>query len=87
MQLNDVLSLGQHRIWKRMAVKWSGASKGQQALDVCCGSGDLAFRLAEVVGPTGHVSNRPDGLAKHTTLAAFSCKDVMSVINVFQKLQ
>lgn len=55
MQLNDVLSLGQHRIWKRMAVKWSRASKGQQVLDVCCGSGDLAFRLAEVVGPSGQV--------------------------------
>ncbi|KAL3146980.1 hypothetical protein ABBQ38_014948 [Trebouxia sp. C0009 RCD-2024] len=54
-QLNDVLSLGQHRIWKRMAVKWSRASKGQQVLDVCCGSGDLAFRLAEVVGPSGQV--------------------------------
>ena len=56
LQLNDVLSLGQHRIWKRMAVKWSQASKGHQALDVCCGSGDLAFRLAEAVGPSGQVS-------------------------------
>lgn len=54
-QLNDVLSLGQHRIWKRMAVKWCQASAGQQALDVCCGSGDLAFRLAEAVGPSGQV--------------------------------
>lgn len=54
-QLNDVLSLGQHRIWKRMAVKWAEASKGQQVLDVCCGSGDLAFRLAEAVGPSGQV--------------------------------
>ena len=38
-----------------MAVKWSQVSKGQQALDVCCGSGDLAFRLAEAVGPSGQV--------------------------------
>ena len=62
VQLNDVLSLGQHRIWKRMAVKWCQASAGQQALDVCCGSGDLAFRLAEAVGPSGQVyrfSNSP----------------------------
>lgn len=54
-QLNDVLSLGQHRIWKRMAVKWCRASTGQQVLDVCCGSGDLAFRLAEAVGSSGQV--------------------------------
>lgn len=55
LQLNDALSLGQHRVWKRMAVKWCGASTGQTVLDVCCGSGDLAFRLAEAVGPTGEV--------------------------------
>lgn len=54
-QLNDQLSLGLHRVWKRMAVKWSGARTGQRALDVCCGSGDLAFRLAEAVGPSGSV--------------------------------
>jgi SAM-dependent methyltransferase len=38
-----------------MAVKWSGAGTGSRALDVCCGSGDLAFRLAEAVGPSGSV--------------------------------
>jgi 2-polyprenyl-3-methyl-5-hydroxy-6-metoxy-1,4-benzoquinol methylase len=54
-QLNDQLSLGLHRVWKRMAVKWSGARTGARALDVCCGSGDLAFRLAEAVGPSGSV--------------------------------
>lgn len=54
-QLNDQLSLGLHRVWKRMAVKWSGARTGAAALDVCCGSGDLAFRLAEAVGPSGSV--------------------------------
>ncbi|KAL4857241.1 2-phytyl-1 [Chlorella vulgaris] len=54
-QLNDQLSLGLHRVWKRMAVKWSGAAPGSRALDVCCGSGDLAFRLAEAVGHSGSV--------------------------------
>ncbi len=52
-RLNDLLSLGQHRVWKRMAVKWSGAAAGNTVLDVCCGSGDLAFLLAEAVGPSG----------------------------------
>lgn len=55
-ELNDRLSLGQHRVWKRMAVRWSGARPGHSALDVCCGSGDLAFELAAAVGPSGSVA-------------------------------
>ncbi|MBD2121934.1 bifunctional demethylmenaquinone methyltransferase/2-methoxy-6-polyprenyl-1,4-benzoquinol methylase UbiE [Trichocoleus sp. FACHB-262] len=54
-QLNDWLSLGQHRIWKQMAVKWSNCQPGDTCLDLCCGSGDLAQRLARQVGPTGRV--------------------------------
>ncbi|KAK6922256.1 UbiE/COQ5 methyltransferase [Dillenia turbinata] len=53
--LNDLLSLGQHRIWKRMAVSWSGAKEGDCVLDLCCGSGDLAFLLSEKVGSSGKV--------------------------------
>lgn len=54
-QLNDWLSLGQHRIWKEMAVKWSNPQPGDTCLDLCCGSGDLALRLARRVGLTGQV--------------------------------
>ncbi|KAJ9554309.1 hypothetical protein OSB04_018354 [Centaurea solstitialis] len=54
--LNDVFSLGQHRIWKRMAVSWSGAKEGSNVLDLCCGSGDLAFLLCEKVGIHGQVT-------------------------------
>ena len=54
-QMNDRLSLGQHRIWKQMTVKWSKAKLGDTCLDVCCGSGDLALRLARSVGATGKV--------------------------------
>ena len=54
-QLNDWLSLGQHRIWKRMAVKWSHASLGDTCLDLCCGSGDLALLLGRRTGLTGRV--------------------------------
>ncbi|MDJ0617165.1 MAG: bifunctional demethylmenaquinone methyltransferase/2-methoxy-6-polyprenyl-1,4-benzoquinol methylase UbiE [Calothrix sp. MO_192.B10] len=54
-RLNDWLSLGQHRIWKEMTVKWSGAKPGDTCLDLCCGSGDLAFQLAQRVGKTGRV--------------------------------
>lgn len=54
-QLNDWLSLGQHRIWKQMAVKWSNPRLGDTCIDLCCGSGDLALRLARQVGITGCV--------------------------------
>ncbi|XP_010551594.1 PREDICTED: 2-phytyl-1,4-beta-naphthoquinone methyltransferase, chloroplastic isoform X2 [Tarenaya hassleriana] len=53
--LNDLLSFGQHRVWKRMAVSWSGANRGDFVLDLCCGSGDLAFLLSEKVGSSGKV--------------------------------
>jgi demethylmenaquinone methyltransferase/2-methoxy-6-polyprenyl-1,4-benzoquinol methylase len=54
-QLNDWLSLGQHRVWKQMTVKWSAAQPGMTCLDVCCGSGDLARLLARRAGSTGGV--------------------------------
>ena len=54
-QMNDWLSLGQHRIWKQMAVKWSNPSPGNICLDLCCGSGDLALLLAQQAGPSGSV--------------------------------
>lgn len=38
-----------------MAVSWSGAKKGDRVLDICCGSGDLAFLLSEKVGIDGQV--------------------------------
>ncbi|MEY2832347.1 MAG: hypothetical protein RLZZ574_1605 [Cyanobacteriota bacterium] len=55
-RLNDRLSFGQHRIWKLMAVKWSEAKLGDRALDVCCGSGDLALLLAQKIGSQGQVT-------------------------------
>jgi len=54
-QLNDWLSLGQHRIWKEMTVKWSAATPGDTCLDLCCGSGDISLRLARRVGAMGLV--------------------------------
>ena len=54
--LNQTLSFGLHKIWKQMAVDWSGAQPGMNVLDVCCGSGDLALLLARQVGPHGQVT-------------------------------
>ncbi len=54
-QMNQDMSFGLHRVWKQMAVRWSGAGAGMKCLDVCCGSGDLALLLARQVGETGEV--------------------------------
>jgi demethylmenaquinone methyltransferase/2-methoxy-6-polyprenyl-1,4-benzoquinol methylase len=54
-ELNQQFSLGLHHIWKQMAVKWADPQPGNTVLDLCCGSGDLAQRLAKAVGMTGHV--------------------------------
>jgi len=44
--INDLQSLGWHRHWKRRLVKWADPKLGERALDVCCGTGDIAFALA-----------------------------------------
>jgi demethylmenaquinone methyltransferase/2-methoxy-6-polyprenyl-1,4-benzoquinol methylase len=53
--MNDVMSLGLHRWWKRFALLRTGLRPGQRALDVAAGSGDLSFGLARQVGPGGLV--------------------------------
>ena len=44
--LNDIQSFGLHRLWKRRVVELARAHAGERALDVCCGTGDIAFALA-----------------------------------------
>jgi demethylmenaquinone methyltransferase/2-methoxy-6-polyprenyl-1,4-benzoquinol methylase len=53
--LNDLLSLGLHRHWKRRAITWLAPHPGQRLLDLCCGTGDLALVLAAKVRPGGRV--------------------------------
>src|SRR6187397_3108476 len=52
--INDLQSFGLHRLWKRRVVRMARILPNQKALDVCCGTGDIAFNLAkagaEVVG-------------------------------------
>ena len=45
-RINDWQSFGLHRVWKRRVVRLAGVRPGDRALDVCCGTGDLAFALA-----------------------------------------
>lgn len=53
--MNDLMSLGLHRLWKRFAVELSGVRAGDRVLDVAGGSGDLTRLFRERVGPRGDV--------------------------------
>jgi demethylmenaquinone methyltransferase / 2-methoxy-6-polyprenyl-1,4-benzoquinol methylase len=53
--MNDLMSLGLHRLWKRFALELSGVREGSRVLDVASGSGDLALALAKRAGPSGEV--------------------------------
>ena len=53
--MNDLMSLGLHRVWKRFAIEMSGVRAGSRVLDVASGSGDLAAEFARRAGPTGQV--------------------------------
>jgi demethylmenaquinone methyltransferase/2-methoxy-6-polyprenyl-1,4-benzoquinol methylase len=53
--MNDVMSAGLHRLWKRFTIAKTGLLAGQAALDVAAGSGDLAIGLAQRVGRAGRV--------------------------------
>ncbi len=53
--MNDLMSAGLHRIWKRYAVSVSGVRDGQKVLDVAGGSADLSRLFLKAVGSTGQV--------------------------------
>lgn len=53
--MNDVMSAGLHRGWKRFAVEISGVNQGDKVLDIAGGSGDLSKLFAQKVGTDGQV--------------------------------
>lgn len=53
--MNDLMSLGIHRLWKRRTVELAGVRRGQRVLDLAAGTGDLAERFARIVGDPGEV--------------------------------
>ena len=53
--MNDLMSGGIHRIWKRFTIELSGVRTGNRVLDIAGGTGDLTRRFAKRVGPTGEV--------------------------------
>ncbi len=53
--LNSVMSAGLHHRWRQRAADRAALAPGDSALDVCCGTGDLALELARRVAPNGRV--------------------------------
>jgi len=53
--MNDLMSLGIHRLWKRIAVQLANVRKGEQVLDLAGGTGDLTALFEQRVGKTGQV--------------------------------
>lgn len=53
--LNSVMTAGLHHRWRERAAARTGLTPGDSALDVCCGTGDLALELAKLVSPGGRV--------------------------------
>ncbi|MGB5474875.1 MAG: bifunctional demethylmenaquinone methyltransferase/2-methoxy-6-polyprenyl-1,4-benzoquinol methylase UbiE [Gammaproteobacteria bacterium] len=53
--MNDLMSFGIHRLWKRYAINMAGIRPGQHILDLAGGTGDLTRLMAPLTGPAGHV--------------------------------
>jgi len=57
--MNDLMSAGLHRAWKRFAVELSGTRTGSRVLDLAGGTGDLARLFHDRVGESGTVVHTP----------------------------
>jgi len=53
--MNDLMSAGIHRLWKRFTIEKSGARAGSRILDLAGGTGDLAALFSPIVGPNGKI--------------------------------
>jgi len=53
--MNDLMSAGLHRVWKRYTITVANPQPGDQVLDIAGGTGDLSLAFAKKVGPTGRV--------------------------------
>ncbi|HPR07236.1 MAG TPA: bifunctional demethylmenaquinone methyltransferase/2-methoxy-6-polyprenyl-1,4-benzoquinol methylase UbiE [Denitromonas sp.] len=53
--MNDLMSLGLHRVWKTFTIQIAGVRAGHRVLDVAGGTADLSLAFAKRVGPTGQV--------------------------------
>ena len=86
---NEVLSFGIHRLWRRSAVRLSGAREGNAVLDCATGTGDLALAFKRKVGASGRVmgtdfckemlDNAPAKAAREGLQVEFQVADAMAL--------
>ncbi len=55
-RLNDFMTFGMHRSWKREVLRLAALQPGESVLDICTGTGDLAYLAAKQAGPQGDVT-------------------------------
>ena len=55
--MNDLMSFGVHRLWKRITIDMSGVRPGDTVLDLAGGTGDLTKKFSKIVGPQGKVNS------------------------------
>jgi demethylmenaquinone methyltransferase / 2-methoxy-6-polyprenyl-1,4-benzoquinol methylase len=60
--LNDLMSFGLHRVWKRRVVELAAVKSGDRALDLCCGTGDISFALERAGAETTGLDFSPQML-------------------------
>jgi demethylmenaquinone methyltransferase/2-methoxy-6-polyprenyl-1,4-benzoquinol methylase len=88
--LNSVMTAGLHHRWRQRAADRAELHAGDSALDVCCGTGDLALELARRVAPDGHVIGcdfsepmldlaREKANAREATAVRFEWADALSL--------
>ena len=53
--MNDFMSLGIHRIWKKNLIQWMNPSKGKKLIDVACGTGDLGKLFLDSTNKQGNI--------------------------------
>jgi demethylmenaquinone methyltransferase/2-methoxy-6-polyprenyl-1,4-benzoquinol methylase len=53
--MNDLMSMGIHRLWKKQTIDMSGVREGHTVLDLAGGTGDLTMKFSQLVGPEGQV--------------------------------
>ncbi|PSJ22963.1 bifunctional demethylmenaquinone methyltransferase/2-methoxy-6-polyprenyl-1,4-benzoquinol methylase UbiE [Halomonas sp. ND22Bw] len=53
--MNDLMSFGIHRVWKRLTIERAGVRPGHSVLDIAGGTGDLTLKFSRLVGPRGRV--------------------------------
>ncbi len=54
--MNDLMSFGIHRLWKRFTIDCSGVRRGQTVLDLAGGTGDLTAKFSRMVGKLAKLS-------------------------------